>query len=44
MSDAELLEFCGVKNSDSTNGNTDDVSNTDSDEIRFYDDPDRDDD
>ena len=44
MSDAELLELCGVKTSDSTDGNADDVSNTDSDEIRFYDDPDRDDD
>ena len=31
MSDAELLELCGVKTSDS-------------DEIRFYDDPERDDD
>ncbi len=44
MSDAELLELCGVKYSDSTNGNVDDVSKTDGDEIRFYDDPDRDDD
>ena len=38
MSDAELLELCGVKTSDSTD------SKTDGDEIRFYDDPDRDDD
>ena len=38
MSDAELLELCGVKTSDSTN------NKTDGDEIRFYDDPDRDDD
>ena len=44
MSDAELLELCGVKTSDSTNNNADDDSNTDSDEIRFYDAPDRDDD
>ena len=44
MSDAELLELCGVKISDSTDSNTDDVSDTDNDEIRFYDDPDRDDD
>ena len=44
MSDAELLELCGVKTSDSTDSNTDDVSDTDNDEIRFYDDPDRDDD
>ena len=41
MSDAELLELCGVKTSDS---NVAADSNTDSDEIRFYDDPDRDDD
>ena len=44
MSDAELLELCGVKTSDSTDGNVAADSNTDSDEIRFYDDPDRDDD
>ena len=44
MSDAELLELCGVKTSDIKNSNADDDSNTDSDEIRFYDDPDRDDD
>ena len=44
MSDAELLELCGVKTSDSTDSNVAADSNTDSDEIRFYDDPDRDDD
>ena len=44
MSDAELLELCGVKTSDSTDGNVAADSNTESDEIRFYDDPDRDDD
>ena len=44
MSDAELLELCGVKTSGSTDGNVAADSNTDSDEIRFYDDPDRDDD
>ncbi len=44
MSDAELLDLCGVKSSDSTNSNTDDDSNTDNDEIMFYDNPDRDDD
>ena len=44
MSDVELLELCGVKTSDSTDGNVAADSNTDSDEIRFYDDPDRDDD
>ena len=44
MSDAELLELCGVKTSDSTDSNVATDSNTDSDEIRFYDDPDRDDD
>lgn len=42
MSDAELLELCGVKTSDSTDSNVAADSNTDSDEIRFYDDPDRD--
>ena len=44
MSDAELLELCGVKSSDIKNSNADDDRNTDNDEIRFYDDPDRDDD
>lgn len=44
MSDAELLELCGVNTSDSTNSNVAADSNTDRDEIRFYDDPDRDDD
>ena len=44
MSDAELLELCGMKTSDSTDSNGDADSNTDSDEIKFYDDPDRDDD
>jgi hypothetical protein len=39
MSDAELLELCGVKTSDSTDSNVAADSNTDSDEIRFYDDP-----
>ena len=44
MSDAELLELVGVEKADSANSSVDDDSNTDSDEIRFYDDPDRDDD
>ena len=44
MSDAELLELVGVEKADSANSSVDDDSNTDSDEIRFYDDPNRDDD